>query len=513
MPPSPPPSPPPPAFPFHHLFFTNQVPQATDIPVIQHEIAKMATIIEYQEQQLYGLHACLRQWQGLLSPVRALPSEIIGEILCSALETSTAHGTRRELINFCLVSKYWREAALSTPALWSRVNVPSQLTREGSQNAIQWLQRAGGVSKEMTVGCVHSGSRYEVLVELLDAVPQLDKISFQLCFAKCFQPLVGLMQNAQPSSWRNVKALEFHFYDFVENKGTRDSLPDGTFKLTPLPAITSLHLHLPPDWDLGIRTDKFLSRLRTFNLRCELGDDEILKVLKPCTNLETLILDLEDTRWYSSSPPATVSLPKLRTLRLKNLYQDSLDVLESMKMPSLEELEVDISPDPEDEGYDPEGPEHEWPDWRWFRWMRPFRTLRRITLRNYKLFSGDHAMDLLGLVPNLTHATFDNLEYPSCCDFFALAPESRLEVLEMLNVPFEARERINVGIAQFYKMFEREGKQRPDLKGRRIRVTYQIPFVSVPAEAVGSLDSRFGLAKLGRSMGAEVNIGYSSTPP
>jgi hypothetical protein len=122
-------------------------------------------------------------------------------------------------------------------------------------------------------------------------------------------------------------------------------------------------------------------------------------------------------------------------------------------------------------------------------------------------------MDLLGLVPNLTHATFDNLEYPSYCDFFALAPESRLKVLEMLNVPFEARERINVGIAQFYKMFEREGKQRPDLKATRIRVTYQIPFVSVPAEAVGSLDSRFGLAKLGRSMGAEVNIGYSSTPP
>jgi hypothetical protein len=249
-----------------------------------------------------------------------------------------------------------------------------------------------------------------------------------------------------------------------------------------------------------------------------LADDEILKVLKPCTNLETLILetlilDLEDTRWYSSSPPSTVSLPKLRTLRLKNLYQGSLDVLESLKVPSLEELEVDISPDPEDEGYDPDGPEDEWPDWRWFRWIRPFRSIRRLTLRNYKLFSGDHAMDLLGLVPNLTHATFDNLEYPPYCDFFAFAPEVRLEVLEMLNVPFESLERMNTGIAQFFKMFEREGKQQPNLTGRRIHVTYQIPLVSVPAEAVGGLDSRFGLAKLGRSMGAEVNIGYTSTSP
>ena len=510
----PPPPPPPPVFPFHRLFFTNQVPQATDIPVIRHEIAKTATIIEYQEQQLHGLYACLRQWQGLLSPVRALPLEIIGEILCSALETSTVYETRRDLINFCLVSKHWREAALSTPSLWSRVEVPSQLTREGSQNVLRWLQRAGGVSKEMSIDCVHSGSSYEVLVELLDAVPEVEKISFPLCFAKCFQPLIGHLQNAQPSSWRNVKGLEFYFYGCFENEGTRDSLPDGTFKLAPLPPITSLHLHLPSDWDLGIRTDKFLSRLRTFHLRCEFGPEEILKLLGPCANLEKLTLDLDDIRWYSPSPPSTVSLPKLRTLRLENLFQDSLDVLEAMNVPSLEELEVDINPDPEDEGYDPEGPEDEWPDWRWFRWIRPFRTLRRLTLRNYKLFTGDHAMDLLRLVPNLTHATFNCLEYPEYCDFFALAPESRLEVLEMLNVPFEARERMGTGIADFYRMFEREGKQRPDLKGRTIRVTYQIPFVSVPAQwGVDILDGSVGLAKLGRSMGAEVHIGYSSAPP
>ena len=79
-----------------------------------------------------------RCYSSLLSPVRCLPVEIFGKIFVYATRDRPRHA-----LNISAVCQLWRDAAISTPILWSTLQLGHHTTRRNMDNHISsWIERA-----------------------------------------------------------------------------------------------------------------------------------------------------------------------------------------------------------------------------------------------------------------------------------------------------------------------------------------------------------------------------------
>jgi F-box-like len=90
----------------------------------------------------------------LLSPVRRLPSELLGEIFCYCLpQNYDEEGAHKAVMLPSHVCKHWRDVALSTPTLWT--NIVLRVTDETfeSQAALvtAWFSRSGDLPLSFTL--------------------------------------------------------------------------------------------------------------------------------------------------------------------------------------------------------------------------------------------------------------------------------------------------------------------------------------------------------------------------
>ena len=77
-------------------------------------------------------------YSSLLLPVRCLPIENFGQIFVYATRDCPRH-----VLNLSAVCQLWRYAALSTPILWSTLELAHHTTRRNTDNHIDlWIERA-----------------------------------------------------------------------------------------------------------------------------------------------------------------------------------------------------------------------------------------------------------------------------------------------------------------------------------------------------------------------------------
>ncbi|KAJ2914148.1 hypothetical protein MD484_g6268, partial [Candolleomyces efflorescens] len=455
---------------------SNAAPNACEAVCFQLQADNITSQISQLHSRLAELEDQLRPYRSVLSPLRKMPAEILGEIFLFFLPDHLELDARDRLINIQLVCKSWRDAARLTHRLWSALSF-QELTDPPAKKVKQWLTRAGSIPKSLVLPgpsyttrhvctdqafCGPNPRALKTLLTNLEGT--LDHLSLAYNGPRCFQKLLDSFGEAEegsasfhhrPCQWDSLKVFTLKF---------RHEWNEPTHRLRSMflqlpPNITSFELYLPSEWsDVFIHSEdsigerlplprNLFGRLTCFTLGCDWDGTQWLEdALGQCVNLETLTIDFSGMPWSSNyEQPDTerlragaLLLSKVQTLRLKNAHPGSTDILNAMKAPRLVELGIEFQTDDEDT------------DWSFSDILLSFveRSKCEATLRFFYLrfaWSNVKAQELaatLRQLPFLTHLTLQDVTWDSLDrdeDIFEQLlkqPEGlpNLEVLELLDL-------------------------------------------------------------------------------
>ncbi|KAJ2920027.1 hypothetical protein MD484_g481, partial [Candolleomyces efflorescens] len=471
---------------FSHLFETNVAPRPLEAASIQGKVDSLTSDITGVKSQLERLRRELGRletrrdgYQAVLSPLRRMPLEILGEIFLTILAGIDPEKSKRfkdvTLIDLCLVCRAWRNAALATPRLWNFL-VLKMLPRRALRHAAvsHWFSRSGVASKTLYIyGYSHGPCDSEGpegcdfanvgLVKLLTEGTQLGHLFLRCASPQCFRNLIDLMKRAvetrKPRPWDTIKSLKFVFTcDWNEPP----SLSESIFLHIPS-SVTTLHLFLPPYNDLQMSEDNLnlhipesiLSNLTTFTLECDWSGTKICKILQLCKNVENLTLDFgfaevpfnDDLPYITEVYDAGLLLPKVTTLRLHHLPPHLIYILNFLKTPMLVELDLSLSNFAKSPA--PCADLEEVTDiicLALVSFSDSVRTHRKLRLHAMKLTKTQINLLFNGL-KRLSHLTFDNVWFDGSVfrdilheqwDLLGRHPAlPSIETLELLNLPID----------------------------------------------------------------------------
>ncbi|KAJ7239603.1 hypothetical protein B0H12DRAFT_1135995 [Mycena haematopus] len=119
----------------HALLNSNEVPQDSEVPMINSAISKIDASLACIDVELVQLHSRLKQLEAerdrlssyrtqscaILSSLRRMPPEILGEIFLWTIPTLPDRRYSPWFLTH--ISRHWRQIAISTSLLWSFVVV------------------------------------------------------------------------------------------------------------------------------------------------------------------------------------------------------------------------------------------------------------------------------------------------------------------------------------------------------------------------------------------------------
>ncbi|KAJ2914140.1 hypothetical protein MD484_g6260, partial [Candolleomyces efflorescens] len=443
----------------HPFLFSNVAPNTHEATYFQLKVDDLTSQISELRSQLTKLEDQLMSYRAVLSPIRRMPAEVLGQIFTLSLPDLLQYGARGRLLDLQLVCKSWRDAARLTHSLWGALSF-EDITNISFKRVKRWYERAGGTPKSLTFSAVSGyhkcsdqssacGSALAALLVELEG--NLDRLHLRYKGPKCFQNLLDCLGLAEPGStapqrrpWHSLKSFAIEFdLDWNESPDFVRSI----FNRLP-PNITSLELRLPSIWDAHIPNNmplalpqSIMERLSSFTVFCDWDGTQWLQtVLSHCDNLETLTINFMAASWaYPPNDPGSgILLPKVRTLRLQHLWMSSTDILRSLKAPKLVELDVEFADDPDLEG--------KWVNSQFLLSLinrsKCDATLRTLHLR-YARIRSEELANALGSVPLLTHLSLEGIIMEpgaSFVDAFGTSLSRRrvlpkLETLELLRLP------------------------------------------------------------------------------
>ncbi|KAJ7780043.1 hypothetical protein DFH07DRAFT_793539 [Mycena maculata] len=145
---------------YHELFTTNDTPGSAEITLIRsivsdtdtrlacldEEISRLRIRLKSLEEEHASLSSYRAQNKGILSPLRRMPAEVLGEIFSWTLPSATEARDRDKFSTgdspwvLTQISSRWRTISVSIPSLWSRIDLDD---RENPLAAIETqIQRA-----------------------------------------------------------------------------------------------------------------------------------------------------------------------------------------------------------------------------------------------------------------------------------------------------------------------------------------------------------------------------------
>jgi hypothetical protein len=358
---------------YSYLLSNNIVPSAVEAASIELEVAELKDAICELRTQLQERTRQLQQRLGVLSSIRRIPLEVLGEIFNFAIPSLLDHQGRAALLEMCLVCRTWRDAALLKQRLWSRVQINLD-TALSYEKVVGWHRRSGGVRRGLFVdaGCrgpdsadIPCQSQHPILMKLLTEGVPLDHISIDNVSRQCFRNMVASLAYRQAETpalrpWDSIRSLEIIITSGRGWNESGNSLEESPFLRIP-PSVSSFKstvpafawdayppLHLPPG---------LLERLTTIRFSCNWDVMQLATALRHCVNVQRL------TICYRSMPRSRdpvdpvlmelsdlgLVLPKLHTLHLREVPAAVTEVFQFLRAPALTNLRVQ---------YDREGPLH-----------------------------------------------------------------------------------------------------------------------------------------------------------
>ncbi|KAJ7142878.1 hypothetical protein C8R44DRAFT_692486 [Mycena epipterygia] len=272
-------------------------------------------------------------------PVLTLPPEIISRIF---VESLPSHGRVRPSaymppLTLAQICGQWRDIALSTPELWSSVDLAfaSRRTPEGSLILNReepnpgahplletWLSRAKGRPLSLTVRSSHEAIPLQILSIILFVSQQLEHLELQLSSADFRR----LQQNH--ILFPRLRRLAL----YIPNVDAPESL-FSLFENTP--TLCNLAFLGRPAWVPRLKRYPLLTSIELQNIAVQTLFD-ILNQLPQLLHF-TAYLDLLDP--MSPSLPMTTA-PYLQSLILTGAPRPATYALESLKLPGLRRLEM-----------------------------------------------------------------------------------------------------------------------------------------------------------------------------
>ncbi|KAJ3517892.1 hypothetical protein NMY22_g13863 [Coprinellus aureogranulatus] len=311
---------------------------------LNHEIAE-------RRAQLAELESELQGYRGAMSAIRRLPLDVLGGVfLCVS-------PSPEEVVNIGLVCRRWREAALLTHRLWSKVVLknPRELSEGSYARIVTWFNRSGATYRRLWIteacgrgACAPPNDCHllnSMVVKLLTQGPGIDKLCLGCKERRCFRRLLKAISQVtstdmEPQPWNAIRALKLAFDD-ASTWMTGDPPPqlqETTFCSLPS-SITYLSLWLPSAYEahehfrtvaefMGLEMPApLLKGLTRLKISCDWKGGPIY----PIKNL---------LRRRGIIPSSGISLRKLRILAFRNLVD--LEALTYLVTPALGEMDIDL---------------------------------------------------------------------------------------------------------------------------------------------------------------------------
>ncbi|KAF5320332.1 hypothetical protein D9611_011327 [Ephemerocybe angulata] len=366
---------------FDSMLESNSTPSQVQLASITSRLQVVSLRIAQLESRVQALDFQRRLIQGILSPIRRVPIEVLGEIFKMVVPYILGPVDRGMVGNMGRVCQRWRDALLNTPSVWRgllirpcrcRNLIPEELSRRHEadyRKIATWFGRAGGLSKVLVYGsegtpcrCSLGGpcrSVHPIVAKLFQYGPQLDHMTLQVSSTTCLRNWVA--QVGAPSGslvgqtrWMSLQSLSLEFEDDIRQPWD-DGLDPSTSVFTLLPpAVKRLGVHLPsfstsfgdfiPSIGLPINVpNSILSGLVSLGVRWDWGGDRLAEVLSQCAVLECLSVDLSYSEPFGGeSPTPPVVLASLKSFHLS---MGGLSILDRFTMPSLTGLELELNVD------------------------------------------------------------------------------------------------------------------------------------------------------------------------
>ncbi|KAJ7157538.1 hypothetical protein C8R43DRAFT_921527 [Mycena crocata] len=343
--------------PFQNILYTNTIPSdkecqrirellvgpRNDVADLTHEIERMQVLLNKLISKRERLNAFIDAHAALVSPVRRLPDDVVGEIFAAALpcdRNAIMSATEAPML-FSRVCRAWRTVAFTTPRLWSSLHVvaPSDALaiRQTQLNSAvdAWLSRSGALP--LSISLVRSkadmfSDSSALLKTIIRYSSRWHRIRFTLDSFPYFEPLSVL-------SPADVPMLENIVLDGFDGQGIPDDayrtisfLATISLRNVSLPRVTNVHI-FPLPWD---------------HLRClinpggSLTAEDGVELLRKCTRLETCTLSsFHLPSDADGDPPLSVPLhhENIRYLSVADNWHASTGFFESVVLPNLHTLE------------------------------------------------------------------------------------------------------------------------------------------------------------------------------
>jgi hypothetical protein len=458
------------------LLFSNEAPNVREVEDVKTEMTVLSDKISHLRSQLEELEGNFNRYKAILSPIRKIPLELLGEIFEMALPDHMNIHYESRLLKLCLVCKNWRDAAHLTRPLWSGLSLRDDQIHY--RKIVNWFTRAGNVPKTLQIGakCSYTDhlskpepcnlSSHDVS-RLLASGPSFHHLSLTCTSLRCFLKMADALKTFAPASYAESRPFDAIRSLTLNLTGSWQELAnpsDSAFHRIPS-SVTSFQLFLPAHHDAFGHLDaerplhltpQFLGNLTSFSICCDWeGGVQLITALHHCVNMETLTIDFNDSLswWYDSDEPFIeqfqtdgLLLPKVRTLSLERASPHSISILELLKTPALETLSIGFSIYCHDmEDYDFALEVHDFINNR----SQCEATFRSLRLERLVGMRGEELQSLLHGLPTITHLVLDHIKpipsYRSVLAQLAVRLDPtflpNLESLKIYGLPPESVER------------------------------------------------------------------------
>ncbi|KAK7460366.1 hypothetical protein VKT23_009089 [Stygiomarasmius scandens] len=315
-----------------------------DIDQCNLEIENLRNTIFQMEEQRNHTRYRIDEYRAFISPIRKVPVEIWTEIFSLCLPHSyglriTDHKIFAPVLDLSHVCGSWRAIALSTPKLWSSLDIN---LAHGGLKMVRAAKHYLDCSKTFPLnlnligpGMDDDDLGFRVFSSLLDAHTRWSKIEIDLPWKVINHKVVENFLKTVSIHCDILQSFSIVFgYDWSE---TDESSPHLFRMLERAPQLKSLHLDI-----FGSALILPFSQLRDITVACFVGEVKIADCFSKCLNLEKANITIEDM----VSGTREIALPKLFFLRCqlrKGYYASS--IFSMLTLPAISMLDLSISED------------------------------------------------------------------------------------------------------------------------------------------------------------------------
>ncbi|KAH9886274.1 hypothetical protein C8Q73DRAFT_285588 [Cubamyces lactineus] len=289
--------------------------------------------------------------KGYRSPALRLPPELLVLIFreVQVCFNCRPHGCAHCWLRVTWVCRYWREVALSTPALWTSISSISACKRRQRAQLATTLERAAEMPLDVDLAISDHGERApSLLASLFVHAHKFRTLRLELGnYSPCqgsMQPFFELMTPNQLSMpWLE----DFHLHDSVWafTEFHRPYLSQLTHEHVPrLRNLSLTCVNLP--WSSPVYSS--LSTLDLDSIPAPPTIEEFVQILRSCPALQQLrisnTLPVDDlAEQLLPSDTSVIALPHLNTLHLDGEYAVVAYICDLLEVPSLCEVNIDYS--------------------------------------------------------------------------------------------------------------------------------------------------------------------------